>query len=131
MYLNKYAIQVTIELPPGQVIEGGIGTWVWGADTQNRFILRSTKPITLSLRWQYDDAGGWPVTQSVRMGADLGAFEMTLTGGCNIYCASVIQLIEDELNMPRLQDKERTLGIWQKLETAMYELIKDQDKKRL
>lgn len=129
MYLDKYATQVTIELPPGQIIEGGIGTWAWGADTQNRFILNSTKAITLSLRWQYDSAGGWPVTQSVRMGGDLGAFQMTLTGGCNVYCGSVIQLIEDELNMPRLENKDRVMGIWQKLETAMYELIKDYDHK--
>jgi hypothetical protein len=122
-FLEKYAIQVNVELPPGQVIEGDIGIWAWGANHENKFWLTSTRPIIISLKWQYDDAGGWSVTQATDMGPERGGFEMELNdcsdGG---PCDTPIVIMEEEISKVGFEG-------FKKLSEAVFNMIKEEDQR--
>jgi hypothetical protein len=119
MFLEKYAVQFDLQFPPGQEVEGDIGIWAWGANYENKFVLTSTKPIIISVKWQYDDAGGWSVTQSAVIGAEHGAFEMKLKD-CEIYCEAATRIFTDEIAKPDFTAFKKLAGV-------VYDLFKGQD----
>lgn len=119
MYLNKYVVQYNVELPVGQIVSGDVGIWVWGANNENSFTATTTKPIIVTMRMGYDDAGGGPYQTSADLGADHGGFEVELKNAEH-YCAATIALMEGELAKGNFE-------FFKRLTEKILSLFKDQD----
>ena len=117
---------MNVELPPGQEIEGDIGIWLWGANHEEHFVIKSVKPMFLALRWQYDDAGGWSVTQAVHMtGVALGTLEMQIEDSeCDwkSYARAAIEVFEGEMSKAKFP-------AFDKLAKTVYDLVKQEDQR--
>ena len=128
LFGNKYAIHVNVELPPGQEIEGDIAIWTWGANHEEHFVIKSVKPMFLALRWQYDDAGGWSVTQAVDMtGVALETLKMQIEDSeCDYkyYAPGAIEVMEGEMSKAKFP-------AFDKLAKTVYDLVKQEDQNRI